>query len=283
MFKPSYPPYLQTAYFLKMKRDGTRQKRAPNAFLVFRACVVAELKGLNFQLGGAAEFSHFASYLWRLLPEHEKKAYFLISSELKEAYSSRLPKRQFGRQPHRQNELNHRRDVRSKQQRQNYQYSGILGEQNKADQISDQFRNNLGERRRTESDQMFIHKFGAILREQQQNESVQISNHQFGDTLGMPSQQNEFFQIFNPQFSDFLKAQQQNRSDQISNPQFGDILEEQHQQNELYQILHQQFDDFLVAQQQNGSGQISNLQFGDIPGVQHQQYQIPQFEDLLEE
>ncbi|CAG8470016.1 4467_t:CDS:1 [Ambispora gerdemannii] len=80
---PYKPPCLQVEYFLKKKRDGNIQEKAPNPFMVFRACIVAELKELNIKTSGATEVSSLASYHWKMLPEDQKEPYKEITSELK--------------------------------------------------------------------------------------------------------------------------------------------------------------------------------------------------------
>ncbi|CAG8603172.1 13151_t:CDS:1, partial [Ambispora gerdemannii] len=123
------------------KRNGDRQRKAPNAFLMFRACISAETKTLNLQIGDAAEISRFASYHWNMLPVHQKEAYKKISSELKELYSSRISN-----------------DLREKKyksyQTPNYQFETVFGRQDESNQNHNdnhQFENLRGE----ESDLQF--------------------------------------------------------------------------------------------------------------------------------
>ncbi|CAG8470221.1 5300_t:CDS:2 [Ambispora leptoticha] len=105
-FVPSFPPYLPTEYFLSIKRNGGCKSKAPNAFLIFRACITAEMKDLNLQIGDACNISRFASNHWKILPMYQKDAYKKISSELKEIFLYKLPKVQYERFSEKEVELN---------------------------------------------------------------------------------------------------------------------------------------------------------------------------------
>ncbi|CAG8591384.1 839_t:CDS:1 [Ambispora gerdemannii] len=82
----TFPPYHPTTYFLKNKRNGDLQHKAPNAFMIFRACISVQVKIL--QLGDAVKISRISCELWNSLPEYQKKAYKKISSDLKAIYSA---------------------------------------------------------------------------------------------------------------------------------------------------------------------------------------------------
>ncbi|CAG8582122.1 9263_t:CDS:1 [Ambispora leptoticha] len=232
-YEPSYSPYLSFEHFLKIKRDGTYQKKAPNAYFVFRACIVAETKYLNIPIGDAVQISRFTSYHWKMMPKHCKEAYYEISSKLD---SFMFPNRQ---QHYKQNKpLNRHRPfggVSRKQQRREKYY-----------QIpNNQFCDTIGEQHQNESDQIF--QLGNILCEQyQQIESSQIFN---GVVLEEQQQQEEFHQISNNQFEViFGEQQQQNESYETLNCQIGNIVVEQ-QRNEFYQIPHYQFVSIFGEQQ----------------------------------
>ncbi|CAG8623403.1 1675_t:CDS:1 [Ambispora gerdemannii] len=77
------PSCLPIEYFSKNKRDGKKQKKEPNSFIVFRACFAADIKNRNIEIGDATVISGLTAYNWRLLSKEQKKPYELISSELK--------------------------------------------------------------------------------------------------------------------------------------------------------------------------------------------------------
>ncbi|CAG8499928.1 7158_t:CDS:2 [Ambispora leptoticha] len=81
----SFTPYLPKEYFLRKKRNGEDKSKAPNGFLIFRACTVAKWKDLNFQMGDARNISRLASDEWKRLPKHEKENYKKFSNEIKKS------------------------------------------------------------------------------------------------------------------------------------------------------------------------------------------------------
>ncbi|CAG8540911.1 8147_t:CDS:1 [Ambispora leptoticha] len=94
-FVPSKSPFLSANHFLKNKRDGGQQSKAPNKFLVYRACIAAELSARKIKIGDASEISRFAGYHWKMLSEQHKEAYKKISLEVKRLYLIRIPNTQF--------------------------------------------------------------------------------------------------------------------------------------------------------------------------------------------
>ncbi|CAG8499908.1 7157_t:CDS:1 [Ambispora leptoticha] len=98
---PSFPPYLPLKHFLKDKRNGDPKSKAPSKFIIFRACITAEIKDLKFRIGDALSFSRIASNQWKKLPEFQKEAYKKMSCDLKE-----LEKHKYSRKKDRKSSQN---------------------------------------------------------------------------------------------------------------------------------------------------------------------------------